>query len=69
MEQNKNLYHCLNCHQSEANMPLVALRYAQNETWICTQCLPILIHQPQHLVTKLALVDKSPAARPGNEKP
>ena len=66
MDEKENLYHCLNCNQSEATMPLVALRYAKNQAWICTQCLPILIHQPQQLVGKLANADKFPSTPPGN---
>ena len=54
MEETKTLNHCLNCNRSETEMPLVALRYAGNPAWICSQCLPMLIHQPQHLAGKLA---------------
>jgi hypothetical protein len=42
--------------------PLVVLRYAGAPAWICSQCLPTLIHQPARLVGKLAGAEKlSPA--------
>jgi hypothetical protein len=44
---------CLNCACSEMDIPLVSLRYQGNATWICSQCLPQLIHQPQRLAGKL----------------
>lgn len=63
MEQSHHTYHCLNCNRSEADVPLVSLRHAGQQAWICSQCLPVLIHQPQQLVGKLAGADKiEPAA-------
>lgn len=47
-------YHCLNCGRDETIIPLVSLRYAGEQAWICSQCLPILIHDPQRLVGRLA---------------
>ena len=46
--------HCLNCERDETIIPLVSLRYAGEQAWICSQCLPILIHDPQRLVGRLA---------------
>ena len=54
--------HCLNCDRSENVIPLVSLRYQGNEAWICSQCLPQLIHQPQNLAGKLAGAGDLPAA-------
>jgi len=34
-------------------MPLVTLRHAGQAAWICSGCLPVLIHKPQELVGKL----------------
>ena len=45
---------CLNCQRPETMVPLVSLRYQGNSAWICSQCLPILIHDPQQLVGRLA---------------
>ncbi|MCB8923126.1 MAG: hypothetical protein H6662_16180 [Ardenticatenaceae bacterium] len=46
--------HCLNCNRPETEAPLVSLRYMGQAAWICSQCLPVLIHKPQQLVGKLA---------------
>ena len=48
------IYQCLNCKQPETAVPLVALRYNGQATWICSQCMPILIHKPEQLLAKLA---------------
>ena len=53
MTQPQSVQHCLNCERTEIQIPLVALRYDGSEAWICSQCLPILIHKPQQLVGKL----------------
>ena len=52
-ELNEQKY-CLNCERSEAVIPLVSLRYSGSQAWICSQCLPLLIHQPQELAGKLS---------------
>ena len=49
-----NLHHCLNCERTENQIPLVSLRYAGGQAWICSQCLPTLIHKPQQLAGRLA---------------
>jgi hypothetical protein len=48
------LQHCLNCGRSEEMVPLVNLRYSGNQAWICSQCLPTLIHRPGQLAGKMA---------------
>ena len=58
---------CLNCTRSEMDIPLVSLRYQGQKTWICTQCLPQLIHQPQRLAGKLSGADSFPGV-PVDEK-
>jgi hypothetical protein len=58
MEETKTSHQCLNCERAETDVPLVSLRYAGNQNWICTQCLPTLIHQPQRLAGKLAATEK-----------
>ncbi len=40
---------CLSCERPSDLVPLIRLVYAQNEHWICPQCLPILIHKPERL--------------------
>ncbi len=57
-----NTLTCLNCARTEAQIPLVNLRYAGQEAWICSQCLPTLIHKPQQLAGKLAGAEGMEAA-------
>ena len=61
MPQSANPLHCLNCGRSEQEVPLVSLRYAGEARWICSQCFPLVIHQPQRLADKLPGVEKLPA--------
>ena len=44
---------CLNCGSSEMDRPLLTLRFQEKDVYICPQCMPILIHEPQQLVGKL----------------
>ncbi len=53
---------CLNCAQPETNVPLVALRYAGQQRWVCSRCLPVLIHHPERLGNKLGDGPILPAA-------
>lgn len=47
-----NLNKCINCEREENIVPLVSITFAKNPTWICTQCLPTLIHDPGQLQSK-----------------
>lgn len=62
----KSVAYCLNCNRPETVIPMVSLRYAGSQTWICSQCLPILIHHADQLAPKLAqgeqFVSTSPEA-------
>ena len=44
---------CLNCGRSEAEFPVLVLRLAGHEVFICPQCLPALIHHPDRLTGTL----------------
>jgi hypothetical protein len=52
----------LNCERTENQIPLVSLRYAGGQAWICSQCLPTLIHKPQNLAGKLPGANQIPPA-------
>jgi hypothetical protein len=65
--ETKATYHCLNCNRPETAIPLVSLRYAGNQAWICSQCLPLLIHQPQQLASKLSGAEKFEPFQPHQE--
>lgn len=36
--------HCFNCGASEDDHPLLPVRTQGTSTWVCTRCLPALIH-------------------------
>lgn len=36
--------HCFRCGTSEDDAPLLPVRTAGDSTWVCTRCLPALIH-------------------------
>ena len=59
-------YYCLNCARSETEIPLVSLRYDGSRAWICSQCLPILIHQPGKLAGRMADAENFPPAEAGS---
>lgn len=62
MNEEKKLKHCLNCNVSENQIPLVNLTFNGNQAFICSRCLPILIHSPQKLVGKLDGAENIPSA-------
>ena len=53
MAKEKSELHCLNCGKSENEAPLLHLNYIKEELWICTKCLPTLVHMPQKLTGKI----------------
>lgn len=52
MEEKKE-HVCFNCGQSENNAPLVGLTYKGNPNWVCTMCLPQVIHHLENVIEKL----------------
>ncbi len=50
---------CINCNQTEAEVPLVAIRYTGKNGWVCSQCMPIFIHKPEQFASKLSGLDDS----------
>ena len=44
---------CIHCEKTSQEVPLVRLQYQEQELWICTQDLPIMIHSPAKLADKL----------------
>jgi hypothetical protein len=58
MDNFKSAFTCLSCGRAETELPLVALRYDGAQAWICSQCLPILIHHPQRLAGKLRAAEE-----------
>ncbi|HHB90089.1 MAG TPA: hypothetical protein ENK60_02135 [Anaerolineae bacterium] len=56
------LYRCLNCQRTEDQIPLISLRYDGKSAWICSQCMPVLIHHPAQLAGKLRNAASIPPA-------
>jgi hypothetical protein len=54
----KSELQCLNCERTERETPLLHLHYSGEELWICSQCLPTLIHAPQKLAGKIKNADQ-----------
>jgi hypothetical protein len=53
---------CLNCGTTENQIPLVNLTYSEKPAYICSRCLPLLIHQPHQLIGKLEGAENIPPA-------
>ncbi len=49
---------CLNCDRPEDEMPLINLQYKGEKIYICSGCMPVLLHSPAKLVGKLADAEK-----------
>lgn len=62
METPRTVNQCLNCDRPETVVPLICLRYVGSEAWICSRCLPTLIHNPQALIGKLKGAEMIPPA-------
>jgi hypothetical protein len=54
----ENEIRCIHCSRTSEEAPLIALRFAGGEYWICSQHLPILIHKPAALAEKLPGADR-----------
>lgn len=63
---NKSQTRCLNCNRPDEEIPLVSLRYAGQQAWVCSQCMPVLIHRPEQLAGKLAGAEKMTGAPHGH---
>ena len=44
---------CLFCGATSHDIPLINVTYQEKPLWICSQHLPMLIHEPQKLVESL----------------
>lgn len=46
-------YICVNCGKSEAEAPVLTMRFQGEEIKLCASCFPILLHRPDQLVGRL----------------
>ncbi len=52
MEEKKELG-CLVCNRTENETPLIMMTYKGKDLRICSQHIPVLIHNPEQLVGKI----------------
>ena len=53
MEDSQMVATCSNCGSSEMEVPVVAARYAGKQIWICSGCMPVLIHKTDQLASTI----------------
>jgi len=53
---------CLSCGRSSDEVALLPLEYRSRRLNVCPQCLPVLIHQPARLESKLPGASGFPGA-------
>ena len=53
---------CVNCGRTDADAPLLQFRFRGAVRWICSSCLPVLIHQPDRLAAGLPGAGSIPPA-------
>ena len=63
MTQPESSPSCLHCDASDQQVPLITLRYAARDAWICARCMPVLIHRTDELAAKLANMRESEGTR------
>lgn len=44
---------CFNCQRSENEIPVLAWRYKGKIEWVCSECMPLLIHKWQQIAPKM----------------
>jgi hypothetical protein len=64
LNETRGPFRCLSCDRPETAVPLISLRYDADQAWICSQCLPTLIHRPGQLAGRLANSDALEPAPP-----
>ena len=57
MNKETETHQCFNCAKTEKEIPLVQLTYSGKPSWICPQCLPVLIHHIDQPKEKLQNVE------------
>lgn len=62
MSNEKNYKKCLSCNTTENEIPLVTLTYHSKPAYICSRCLPLLIHHPEQLIGRLEGAENIPPA-------
>jgi len=53
MDKAQTMQQCVKCGRTIQEVPLITLTHRDGSAYICPQCLPYLIHDPQLLVGQL----------------
>ena len=53
---------CINCSKSDADVPILRLKYQGEDVSLCSSCLPILLHSPAKLAGRLKGAEQIPHA-------
>lgn len=48
---------CFNCARDEDVIPLIAWRFQERDLWVCSECMPLLIHKWMQVQEQLAKVE------------
>lgn len=48
---------CFNCARDEYVIPLIAWRFQGRDLWVCSECMPLLIHKWRQVQEQLAKVE------------
>ncbi len=54
MTINKTIRNCILCQRSDCDVPVVLWSYRENQFFVCSMCLPTLIHELEEVVIRLA---------------
>jgi predicted Zn-ribbon and HTH transcriptional regulator len=49
---------CFNCGKTDEQIPVLEMQYKKNQLWVCPQCIPNLIHNPDVVQDKLQEAEK-----------
>jgi hypothetical protein len=61
--ETKNPARCVYCERSSNEIPMLKLVYQEQDTWICSQHLPVLLHKPAQLAEKLPGIENVEGAQ------
>jgi len=67
MENGSVLSVCVNCAKTEAEVPILRLRFQGQDVALCSSCLPILLHRPEKLAGRLKGAEGIPPASHAHE--
>jgi len=67
MENHPQMYVCINCARTDAQAPILRLRFQGADVSLCSSCLPVLLHRPDKLVGRLKGAESIQPASHGDD--